>query len=201
MQDTPLQFKVWHIINKLYNSKITSKKNNLTSNFNPYNHYLIGSANISIKPLLSCVLREMRGWYNIIDNELNNNGTLGIFIRPNDNFFNKCKNISNKTNLLINTKFSSLTINNNYESKKSNLFNNYKLDSIRNRDETELNIETDGKYHYEKRNSSSVFESINNINKSFENINYESITPTTTTSNTSFLNLKAQLTEKLTELE
>jgi len=232
MQDTPLQFKVWHISNKLYNKKLM-KKNNISLDFSPYNHYLIGIANIYIKPLLSCVLREMRGWYNIVDNDLNSNGTIGISIKPNDDFFSTCKNLSEQTNLLLEKKFSSITTplyNSNSKDKLNNIFdrndilkseslidNNVEF-KLNNKDHNHINEMGDSflskKYPFtlsidinnnNNNNYNIDYTSINDINNtkaytSINNLNYTSLTPTSN-SNISFLNLKNQLTEKLTELE
>ncbi|KAL6597612.1 hypothetical protein U3516DRAFT_482248, partial [Neocallimastix sp. 'constans'] len=226
MQDNPLQFKVWHVRNNnddnnsnnklLYtNKQVHKKKNSSTSdfNFNSYQHYLIGCANISIKPLLSCVLREMRGWYNITNDDSDtNNGTLGIFIRPSDYFFKKCKEISHKTNLLFEGNLSS-SISNHSKNRlllldqvnpynmmmmmNSNFMQKLKNKNDDNEDDENL---------FKPNNFLSKSEVGPNLstnikqNKTYSSINYDVITPTSP-SNSSFLNLKAQLTEKLTELD
>jgi len=263
MQDNPLQFKVWHVRNNnddnnsnnklLYtNKQVHKKKNSSTSdfNFNSYQHYLIGCANISIKPLLSCVLREMRGWYNITNDDSDtNNGTLGIFIRPSDYFFKKCKEISHKTNLLFEGNLSSSISNHSknrlllldqgqvqgqaqaqaqaqisIRTSNSNLNSNFMMNK---KEEEKVNpynmmMMMNSNFMQKLKNKNDDNEDDENLfkpnnflsksevgpnlstnikqNKTYSSINYDVITPTSP-SNSSFLNLKAQLTEKLTELD
>ncbi|ORX45429.1 hypothetical protein BCR36DRAFT_333301, partial [Piromyces finnis] len=207
MQDTALQFKVWYISNKNNNIN-TIKKDNSSIDCNSYNRYLIGTANIYIKPLLSCVLREIHGWYNIIDDDLNCNGTLGISICPNDAFFHKCKDISNKTNILLENKFSSimtplLDSNNKYENTFNFNDNNtleseflgmnnidFKLNTIKENN----NLINDCSSNLKNNNDS---DSVTNPLKYMDYSSHPSIID----SNIGFMNLKNQLSEKLSELE